>query len=71
MARLEYYTSLKKGFILQFEGVHFEIFAAALRAATFFFLAALRAVKHGFYTLNLLPTPMCLQLLTPEQRLLD
>ena len=58
--RLEYYTPLKKSFILQSKGAHFEKFAAALRAAKLVFisLAALRAVHHGLYTSNLLPTPM-------------
>ena len=47
--RLEYYTPLKKGFILQSKGAHFE----KIR------LAAFRAAQHGLYTSNLLPTPLC------------
>ena len=59
MTMLEYYTPLKKGFILQSKGVHFEFrYRKQCREITFHFLAALRVAQHGLYTSNLLPMPM-------------
>ena len=47
--RLEYYTPLKKGFILQSKGGYLEKFTAALRAAILlcFLLTAFRAAQQG------------------------
>ena len=54
-------TPLKKGFILQSKGAHFEkIRRRATRDEIILhFTAALRAVQHSLYTSNLLPTPIC------------
>ena len=55
---LEYYTPLKKGFILQSKGARFKKNLPPRYARRNYFLAALCAAQHGLYTSNLLPTPM-------------
>ena len=54
----------------QSKGAHFEkIFRRAQRGeiTSHFFFAALRAVQHGLYTSNLLPTPMQWYTKTPAK----
>ena len=50
--RLEYYTPLKKSFILQSKGAHFEKFAAALRAAKLVFISFSSASRGTSWPLH-------------------
>ena len=51
----------KKGFLLQRKGAHFEKIRRRATLGEIIF-AVTRAVQHGLYTSNLLPTPMLITL---------